>query len=57
MDIKWLTVDRLHEICEDLIKENKGCYKVYLATGGYYDGTAEEKFYVDDDGELILSTP
>ena len=58
MDIQWMTVDKLYEICGNLRKENKGDYRVYLATGGYYDGYVDNFIISDDDDkELILSTP
>ena len=55
-DINFLTVEKLHQICTQMILDDKGDYRVYLATGGYYDGYVfDELNYINDnDKELIL---
>lgn len=55
---KPMSVNDLYDICKLMIDEDKGDYKVYLATGGYYDGYAYDNYEVGNETrELILTVP
>lgn len=56
--INYMTINELYCICESMINKGKGNYKIFLATGGYYDSHAVNYYSMNDkDKELVLNTP
>lgn len=57
-EMKLMTVEELYKICKSMIDEGKDDYKIYLATGGYYDDNATDYYNIDDDDMILtLCTP
>jgi len=55
--INFMTVEKLYDICKLMVEDGKGQYKIYLSTGGYYDGEAVDYYHVDEtDTTLNLYT-
>ena len=57
-EINFMTVKKLYDICKLIVEDGKGQYKIYLSTGGYYDGEAMNYHDIDEtDTTLTLYTP